>query len=183
MVHELETQAALDGLTGLGNRRRFNRALEEAWRRSAHSRTPVLLALIDIDRFKAYNDCYGHPAGDACLAEIARTIQSFARHQDDSAALLATGVEPDAFAEHCEALRQVVAALTLPHTTGIVTISIDVAAVTPQRDVASGALIERADRALYRAKALGRDQVQVWRDPAVALAVEPPPRRVARGRR
>ena len=71
---ELEVQARTDGLTGIANRRRFDEALYEEWRRGARNEAPLSLLMIDIDRFKLFNDHFGHAAGDVCLAQVAAAL-------------------------------------------------------------------------------------------------------------
>jgi GGDEF domain-containing protein len=82
---ELSVLAVTDGLTGLANRRLFDRQLETEWLRAARENAPVSLLLVDVDQFKAYNDVYGHQAGDECLRSIAKAIASAAGRPRDLA--------------------------------------------------------------------------------------------------
>lgn len=169
LLHEqLLTIARTDALTLLFNRRYQGEVLDDIWQRSAAAPTSVAAILLDIDYFKAYNDNYGHPQGDACLKELSRVIQRVA--QERGALAFRFGGEEflllltDADARHAtaaaEALRGAVAALGIPHPVlgegARVTISLGVAAtVAPQ--ASAEALIGAADSALYAAKRAGRD--------------------------
>ncbi|MEE1657272.1 sensor domain-containing diguanylate cyclase [Microvirga sp. CF3062] len=171
---ELAILATTDGLTGLANRRAFDRQLEVEWLRAARQKTSVSLLLIDVDQFKAYNDVYGHQAGDECLRIIAKTIAAAARRPGDLAAryggeelaiLLPEADEADA-ATIAENLRAKVEALRVRHDTNppscILTISIGSATRIPSLDrsrIGPDHLITLADAALYRAKQNGRNCV------------------------
>jgi diguanylate cyclase (GGDEF)-like protein len=160
----LEDLALLDPLMGIGNRRRFDRRLDEEWRRAERSGQVLGLILIDVDHFKQYNDSRGHQAGDDCLRAVGSVVREWARRPGDDACRYG-GEElalllPSADIERCrtvaEALRLEVRGLAPP--IGPVTISCGVAAVLPTRDEESGDLVERADQALYAAKQRGRDR-------------------------
>ena len=158
-----------DELTGLSNRRHFEEALAEEWARAQRARTPLALVLVDIDHFKALNDTLGHTAGDRALQAVARVIEQCARRPGDVAARYG-GDEfavllPGGRAAHVHALaeeiRAMVEALALPHPRhplDHVTVSVGVTALVPA-DAADSALVDAADRALYRAKAGGRNAV------------------------
>lgn len=158
-----------DELTGLSNRRHFEDALAEEWARAQRVRTPVALVLVDIDHFKRLNDTLGHVAGDRALHAVARVIEQCARRPGDVAARYG-GDEfavllPGGRAAHVHALaeeiRQAVEALTLPHPghpLDHVTVSVGVASMVPA-DAANAVIVDTADRALYRAKAGGRNAV------------------------
>jgi diguanylate cyclase (GGDEF)-like protein len=176
----LRTLAHIDGLTGLANRRHFDDKLAGEWRRCSRSGKPLSLILIDIDHFKRYNDCYGHPAGDECLREVSACLKAgFTRSHDlvaryggeEFACVLPE--TPFAGAEaKAESLESAVRALRIRHEKsevayGIVTISLGVAVATPSVDDRRADLIACADRALYMAKDAGRGQV-------VALKLLPP---------
>ncbi|MGE5622690.1 MAG: diguanylate cyclase domain-containing protein [Bacillota bacterium] len=160
-----------DALTQLANRREFDRRLDLEWVRAKRDGQPLALILIDVDCFKAYNDHYGHPAGDACLRGIASALSSVLRRSSDLVArfggeefvalLPATGVEEAAAL--AERMRLAVRALQLPHAASsaapIVTASFGVCALQPDDGQAPSLLLGRADAALYRAKQGGRDRV------------------------
>jgi diguanylate cyclase (GGDEF)-like protein len=171
---ELAILATTDGLTGLANRRTFDRQLEAEWLRAARQKTPVSLLLIDVDQFKAYNDIYGHPAGDECLRNIAKTISEAARRPGDVAAryggeelaILLPGADEADAAQIAEDLRAKVEALRVRHDANppgcILTISIGSATRIPSLDrsrIGPDHLITLADAALYRAKQNGRNCV------------------------
>ena len=169
---ELAETAATDGLTGVANRRRFDEALDHEWRRSLRAAGPIAVLMIDADHFKSYNDRYGHQAGDECLRAIARTIAASIRRPHDLVAryggeefVVILPVTDEAGARGVgERIRDAIQALDLPHeanTDGVVTVSIGVAAVTPEPQVTAGSLIQAADAALYRAKRAGRNRIEV----------------------
>ncbi len=164
--------ATHDALTGLANRRRLNDVLANEWARAKRSDQSLALAMIDIDQFKLYNDHYGHLAGDDCLKLIANNIQLSARRTGDLAARYG-GEEfllilPDADAivaqRLAEGVRKSIESLDLRHVhspTGHVTVSIGVASLNDGLYKDAESLLRAADQALYRAKELGRNRVQV----------------------
>jgi len=165
----LEILATQDGLTGLANRRAFDDALTRERLRARRERTPLGLILIDVDRFKSYNDRYGHPAGDECLRRVADAIARTTRRSGDIAAryggeefvVLLPHTDERGAAEVAERIRLAVRDLGLQHeeaADGFATISAGVAALVIF-DAEPCDLVARADRALYRAKEGGRDQV------------------------
>ena len=167
---KLSVVAATDGLTGLANRRAFDAALTGAWKTAAENGTPLALLMIDADRFKSYNDQYGHPAGDLVLQRIAGCIQvntrcpgDFgARYGGEEFAALLPGAGLQSAVGIAERLRSTVAELTIPHDAspnGQVTVSIGVAIAHPRRGTGSELLLRQADSALYEAKRAGRDKV------------------------
>ncbi|MDQ0473106.1 diguanylate cyclase [Labrys wisconsinensis] len=169
---KLARLAATDGLTGLTNRRAFDEALQKAFARGGRDAAPLSILLADVDRFKAYNDTYGHQAGDECLRTIARTLQATLRRPADLGARYGgeelAAILPDTplgGALHvAESLRRAVKSLNLPHSGGaggVVTISVGVATHTAGQDIRTAdELLGRADEALYAAKRGGRDQVR-----------------------
>ncbi|HKB02220.1 MAG TPA: diguanylate cyclase [Gemmataceae bacterium] len=179
---ELRRVAILDELTAVPNRRFFNLLLRQEWARAAREVHPLSLLLIDVDLFKGYNDRYGHPAGDACLARIAGTLNTLARRPGDAVARYG-GEEFAALLAHTsargaatvgEALRTAVEGLNLEHTGspfGRVTISAGVAATVPDRGSAPDRLLAAADNALYEAKSAGRNRVVVFEGCMDALPV------------
>jgi diguanylate cyclase (GGDEF)-like protein len=125
MEMQLARHAATDGLTGLANRRAFDEALRRAWQEAARSGTPLSLILIDADRFKAFNDSYGHLAGDACLSAVARatadsgatagTLDLAARYGGEELAVLLPDADAAACARVAERIRGAVEALAIRH--------------------------------------------------------------------
>ena len=176
---EYRRTAWQDALTGLGNRRHLDDSLEKAVRSAYRNGTPLAAVMIDVDQFKHYNDCYGHPAGDACLRAIAAALRGPIRQHDEVlryggeefTVLLPETAEAGALAI-AERMRLAVRAMNLPHAmaeTGIVTISLGVAVMNPGQPDASAiaildgaTLIAAADRALYRAKEGGRDRIALF---------------------
>ncbi|MBE2211998.1 MAG: diguanylate cyclase [Xanthomonadaceae bacterium] len=170
---KLQELARTDGLTGLVNRRGFDEALDAEWRRGSRDGQPLALLLCDLDRFKDYNDAYGHVAGDACLAAVARALQGIGRRSTDVVAriggeefgILLPGCTPAEAQASAERARMAVESLGMKHeftSDGIVTLSIGVACAMPGPDVEAGIvdLRRRADAALYRAKRGGRNRVE-----------------------
>ena len=169
---ELESLASADGLTGVANRRAFDRGLEREWRRAVRARAPLSLLLIDVDCFKAYNDRYGHAAGDDALRGIASTLAVGARRAGDLVARYGGEefgvVLPDCSDESArqlaERLRERIAGLSLPHdasdVASHVTISVGGATAMPKSGATAGDLIQAADEALYESKGGGRNRVQ-----------------------
>jgi|HubBroStandDraft_1064217.scaffolds.fasta_scaffold00482_6 diguanylate cyclase (GGDEF)-like protein len=167
----LEDLSLVDGLTGIGNRRRFDEFLIREWRRSRRARTPLALILLDVDYFKPYNDHYGHATGDECLREVAATIAMLVRRPGDLCARYG-GEEFAAILPHTdlagarmlgERIRAAVMALEVPHAGSIVapvvTISVGVAASDAAIAEEPEELLREADRRLYEAKTSGRNRV------------------------
>ncbi|QTL03390.1 sensor domain-containing diguanylate cyclase [Aquabacter sp. L1I39] len=174
---DLKRRADTDSLTGLGNRRAFDEELERAGRRARRTGAPVSLLLVDLDHFKAVNDVSGHPAGDAVLRRAGQRLGQAVHRADDMAAryggeefaILLPGTDAAGAAVLAEAIRADIAAADMPHPlTGRVTASIG--AATHQGAAAdTDRLVAEADRALYRAKALGRDRVVLFEAMGEAL--------------
>jgi diguanylate cyclase (GGDEF)-like protein/PAS domain S-box-containing protein len=170
---KLATLATEDGLTGLANRRRFDERLLEEWGRAYRDRTSLALLMIDIDRFKSFNDEYGHQAGDECLraiarvlaAEAQRTVDLAARYGGEEFAMLLPNTDAAGCARIGERLRHALREAGIPHAqnlpSGLVTASLGGAVCQPgaERSAGPASLIEAADRALYAAKDGGRDQL------------------------
>jgi diguanylate cyclase (GGDEF)-like protein len=158
-----------DGLSGLANRRGFDLRLEHEWRASARTGLPLALIMIDVDHFKAFNDHYGHVAGDICLrtvadalAKLASNAAVVARYGGEEFALLFSATSMNGALEIAEAVRREIEALRLRHQgapSGHVTASFGVAALTASADDSPQMLIEAADAALYAAKRRGRNTV------------------------
>ncbi len=168
----LSEMVARDGLTGLKNRGAFDDDYARLWQQAMRDRRSVALLLLDVDHFKAYNDRYGHQAGDAALQRVAQVVQRFARRPLDIAARY--GGEEflvalyDLGAEHvreiAEQLRESVQALAIQHDdlpAGVVTASIGVSIVSPRPGRSPEGALQLADEALYAAKRGGRNGIRV----------------------
>jgi two-component system chemotaxis family response regulator WspR len=167
---ELRKLAALDGLTGIGNRRRFDDAAHTEWQRGRRHATPLALLLCDVDHFKLFNDHFGHPAGDDCLKRVAaaltgqlkRPADVAARYGGEEFALLLPDTDLAGALRLAEACRASLETLALPHPRvpgGVVTLSIGAACATPGEDTSLEGLVAAADAALYGAKRAGRNRV------------------------
>lgn len=180
----LKQLASLDGLTGIPNRRQFDEVLQREWHRLARKQQPLAAIMVDIDCFKAYNDRYGHLAGDDCLQQVARAVARAARRGSDYAfryggeefVLLLADADADGAAVVAEEILQAVRALNLAHEASTVadrvTASLGVADRLPDPQQPPATLIQAADRALFRAKTEGRNR---WvRADAAAPPPEPP---------
>ncbi|MDP2325719.1 MAG: diguanylate cyclase [Gammaproteobacteria bacterium] len=169
----LNDLAERDGLTGLYNRRRYDKDVEKLWRQSRRDQSQLTLLLIDIDHFKAFNDLYGHQAGDDALKRVADVIASCAQRPLDFAArfggeefaVVLYGPAQDFGREIPETLRRSVEELNIPHaesTTGPwLTVSVGVAIVSPGTERSLAGAIQLADEALYQAKEDGRNRIVV----------------------
>jgi len=167
----LEKLSALDGLTGVPNRRRFDEVLNKEWQRSVRHSTSLSLIMIDIDYFKFYNDTYGHQGGDECLIRVAKALEGAARRETDVVAryggeefgvILPETGSKGAF-EVAETLRATVEALNIAHESSQVcdhvTISVGVATWLPEKGSGPEHLLAAADEALYKSKEDGRNRV------------------------
>jgi diguanylate cyclase (GGDEF)-like protein len=167
----LQNLALEDSLTGMSNRRHFDSALSQEFSRALRNGEMLALILLDVDWFKQYNDLYGHRAGDECLRRIAAYIKTVphrvgdiaARYGGEEMAILLPHTSLNAAAMIGERIRQGILALDLPHAASpltIVTISVGVAVLRPSlQSEDPEQLVEEADRALYIAKAKGRNCV------------------------
>jgi diguanylate cyclase (GGDEF)-like protein len=174
---ELKRLSASDGLTGIANRRCFDETLTREWRRARRTKSSVALIMCDVDHFKLYNDTYGHQGGDDCLRNVARAICSVmdrpadiaARYGGEEFAVILPDTPVGGALVVAEKIRHAIHAMNMPHSASSfskVTLSLGIAAFAPEGDEPQQFLIERADRALYRAKHAGRDRVCRF-DPAV----------------
>ncbi len=161
----------IDPLTELSNRRRFDEVYASAWQYALRHRTPLSLLMIDVDRFKAYNDYYGHGGGDDCLRKVAyalkrvitRTTDLLARYGGEEFVCLMPGTDLDGGEIVAARLRQAILDLELPHdhpdVQGQVTISVGLAAGYPSPEYSPDSFVVQADRWLYEAKSKGRNRV------------------------
>ena len=162
-----------DGLTGLSNRRHFDEYLELEWRRAMRQQQQLSLLMIDVDYFKAYNDNFGHLAGDEALRQVAEAIRAScsrptdlpARYGGEEFALVLPNTSHGGARLVAEKLRQTVLGLGIPHTAPVadsyLTVSIGLATQTPTVGSHSRQLISAADKGLYLAKNGGRNQVGI----------------------
>ncbi len=167
---ELVRLSARDGLTGIANRRLFDEYIAREWRRARRNSTSMALLMCDVDHFKAYNDSYGHQAGDDCLRRVAEAIQHCmeraadiaARYGGEEFAVILPETQIGGAVFMAEKIRHAIHALHIPHAAsslGQITLSIGIAAFSPGENDEPERLIETADRALYHAKHDGRDRV------------------------
>ena len=177
----LTDMANTDALTGLPNRRGLAARARGIWQRAHELEQPVTALFVDVDHFKAFNDEFGHQAGDACLCDVADVLQNLAapeacvaaRYGGEEFAVVLGGCEdPYTFAK---GVASAIRALGIGHPAspcGVLTISIGVATTCPRTapgvdpDAAVGQLLEHADQALYAAKAQGRDAIALAREEA-----------------
>jgi diguanylate cyclase (GGDEF)-like protein len=190
---ELQRLTTVDALTGIANRRAFDKALDQEWRRTVRHGTPLSLLMIDVDCFKRFNDTYGHVAGDQCLQAIGDVLGRYARRAGEVAAryggeefsVLLPHTEEDEARTLAQRVCQAVRDLNIPHENSLaaahVTISVGVASTSGAVASAPGApmfgdgaqagtprpepvsLVKSADKALYAAKTSGRNQVSSTR--------------------
>lgn len=172
----LQQLSTHDGLTGVANRRQFDEVLLVEWRRAARVGGPVALVMVDIDQFKAFNDTYGHQAGDDALKEVAYALQDSvqragevtSRYGGDEFAIILPGMHVDEAARLAEEIRQAVEERKIRHASSsvsrYVTLSLGVASLQAARAGSAAELVAAADRALYAAKYAGRNRVEVELD-------------------
>ena len=168
----LEALSLLDALTDIPNRRRYDESLASEWARAKRDRTPLSLIMIDIDHFKEYNDYYGHGAGDVCLQRVATELAEgvvrpgdvVARYGGEEFVVILPDTDKDAAGQIAERLRERIEKLNLAHayseTKSVITISAGVATQTELGECLSSRMLhDSADKALYMAKAGGRNRV------------------------
>jgi diguanylate cyclase (GGDEF)-like protein len=167
----LELLSLHDGLTGLANRRFFDSTLEEQIAVARRHKRTLALVMCDVDAFKAYNDCYGHQAGDDCLKQVAAAMRACCRRPGDMAAryggeefaMILPDTELTGAAQIAEAVREAVAQLRIPHANSpagpYVSISGGIATLRDSIDITAEQLIKAADQTLYLAKGQGRNRM------------------------
>ncbi|MGO4762666.1 diguanylate cyclase [Cupriavidus sp. 2KB_3] len=168
---ELQRLTNSDGLTGLSNRRYFDEYLSAEWRRAQREQTQLALLMIDVDAFKAYNDTYGHVAGDEVLRRVAGVIRDNcarpadlpARFGGEEFSMILPATSAGGARLLAEKVRRAIESLQIPHsgspTSGMVTISIGGAVIVPDESGDASRLVQAADTGLYQAKRNGRNQV------------------------
>ncbi len=171
--HLIADLAERDALTGLNNRRVFDEHLENLWARASAEARVLTIMLIDVDHFKAYNDRYGHQAGDHALQRVSTTLQTFvtrpqdvlARYGGEEFAAVFYDVEAFDAQELAERMRRGIGTLALDNLgdagASAITISLGVAVVEPSRERKPRGGLQLADQALYRAKVKGRNRAEL----------------------
>ena len=171
---QAERQSMTDQLTGIANRRKYDRYSITKWHEALRMQVPFSICMFDIDHFKMYNDTFGHPAGDKVIAAVAKTVSAhiqrstdfFARYGGEEFVALFMGDPADKLFAHLKKIRQAIEDLHIPHDPAVsqwVTVSIGGVTVIPAAESAYNSYLKVADTMLYDAKKHGRNQV-VWAD-------------------
>ncbi|MHC5594764.1 MAG: GGDEF domain-containing protein [Nostoc sp.] len=167
---ELQRLVTIDGLTQVANRRRFEEYFNQEWQRMKRDQRPLSLILCDVDFFKSYNDTYGHRVGDRCLQEIAKAIKDIikrpgdlvARYGGEEFAVILPNTDTEGATHVANKICHAVRTLAISHKNSqvspYVTISVGFTTEIPQPSSDLEEMIAVADRALYQAKAAGRDR-------------------------
>lgn len=173
--HELQRLSLRDPLTELWNRRKYDETINLEWQRCLRQQKPISLLFIDVDYFKNYNDLYGHVAGDGTLIQIGDTLRTalsrptdmVVRYGGEEFIVLLSETDKEEAIHNANRLREKIEALGIPHAESrvkdCITVSIGVATLQPDRMTKPEDLVKIADKALYQAKSLGRNQV-VYQD-------------------
>ncbi|WP_299404446.1 EAL domain-containing protein [Acaryochloris sp. IP29b_bin.148] len=170
---ELQQLAVVDELTQISNRRRFDEVFLNEWNRLLREEQPLALIMCDVDHFKAYNDTYGYQAGDLCLESVAQAIAKVVKRPADCVAryggeefvIVLPNTDLAGATHVAKEIWRAVHHLNLPHATSSissrVTLSLGVACQIPNDDLPPSVLIDAANRAVYAAKATGRDRIHI----------------------
>lgn len=167
---QIEEQSMTDQLTGIANRRKYDRYSFAKWYEAARLQIPLSICMFDIDHFKAYNDTFGHPAGDKVIAAIAKTISShlkrrtdfLARYGGEEFVAISVGEPSEKMFAHLKKIRQAIEDLHIPQSpavSGWVTVSIGGVTVVPEMGSVYDTYLKIADTMLYDAKKHGRNRV------------------------
>ena len=171
---QIEQQSMTDQLTGVANRRRYERYSITKWSEAIRLHVPFSICMFDIDRFKVYNDTFGHPAGDKVIAAVAQTAAShlqrstdfLARYGGEEFVALSLGDPSERIFGHLKKIRQAIENLHIPHDPSVsqwVTVSIGGVTIVPDKGCTYDFYLKVADAMLYDAKRHGRNRV-VWAD-------------------
>ncbi|MCI8285903.1 MAG: diguanylate cyclase [Firmicutes bacterium] len=171
---QIEQQSMTDQLTGIANRHRYEQYSVTKWNEAIRLQVPFSICMFDIDRFKVYNDTFGHPAGDKVIASVAQTAASYLRRSTDFLAryggeefvALILGDSSQQIFGHLKKIRQAVENLHIPQEPSVaewVTVSVGGVTVVPDKESAYDFYLKIADTMLYDAKKSGRNRV-VWAD-------------------
>ncbi len=164
----------LDGLTEIPNRRYFDKEVEMEWKSAKINQHPLSLMLIDVDSFKEYNDNYGHLAGDHCLQEIAKALQSVssevegfvARYGGDEFVAVFPNASSEVAFHLAETMKNHIDKLNIEHNfskvVDHVTLTFGVCTLIPNEELSVSYLTDSADKALYEAKQKGRNRIEVY---------------------
>lgn len=169
---QIEQQAMVDPLTGVSNRRSYDASYYSKWQDAIRLKVPISLCMMDIDKFKIYNDSFGHPAGDKVICAVAKTVDSslrrstdfFARYGGEEFVAIMLGGESNVMFDHIIGIRRAVENMRIPHSPEAgpwVTVSIGGVTLIPKAGDDYATYLKIADVMLYDAKRLGRNQV-VW---------------------
>ena len=173
LQRQLEEYSFKDGLTGVANRRMFDKVMEESWNDALRRRQPLSMLLLDIDYFKQYNDLHGHLAGDECLRRVGRILQSAARRSSDFVArfggeefvVVMPETDRSAAIMVAERCRTLLLKEQIAHGASgvgqLVTVSIGLGTITPGRDDNLTDFLKRVDERLYQAKNGGRNRMVI----------------------
>jgi len=171
---ELQWMLGVDALTGLSNRRRLDRILMREIAHCARHKQPMSVIMADIDHFKAFNDCYGHLAGDECLQQVAKAMQDetlrltdlIARYGGEEFCVILPNTTTEGATQVAQRMQEAVAALSIDHEAnegiGRVTLSYGVSTHVPDSSFEVKRILHEADMALYSAKQNGRNQIQCY---------------------
>lgn len=179
---QVEEQSMTDQLTGVANRRRYDRYSLTKWNEAARLKVPFSICMFDIDHFKVYNDTFGHPAGDKVIAAIAKTVSSqlkrstdfVARYGGEEFVAFSMGEPSEKIFEHLKKIRQAIEDLHIPHNPTVsewVTVSAGGVTVIPETGISYDVYLKIADTMLYDAKKHGRNRV-VWADERLKQLIE-----------
>ena len=171
---QVEFQSMTDQLTGVYNRRQHDHYSRVKWQEAIRLQIPFSVCMLDIDKFKVYNDTFGHPAGDKVIVSVAQAASSrlrrptdfFARYSGEEFVAFLMGDEAENAFAHLRTIRQAVEDLHIPHNPSVspwVTVSIGGITVVPQPGTSYDTYLKIADAMLYDAKRFGRNQV-IWAD-------------------
>ena len=167
--HELARLARIDGFTGLHNRRTFDEHLRQSWKQARRDDTKIAIAVVDIDHFKLYNDCYGHKKGDECIKAVAdvladsvnRPLDVVARYGGEEFVIMLYDASPSFLASFTRGVCHKVVDLDIEHkaaeATPSISVSIGAAITEPGGNLSPEQLLRQADDALYEAKSQGRN--------------------------
>lgn len=177
MDQELQEMARVDGLTGVANRRRYFDQIKKEWSRAQRFGRPVSAFIIDVDNFKKYNDTYGHLEGDRCLREVAQELQAhvhrpgdlLARYGGEEFAVLLPETSLEDATQVAEKCRAGIEGLEIVHAYneqwGVVSVSIGVSSLVPDKNNSYADLLELADKVMYDSKNQGRNKVSAVKKP------------------